>query len=47
MFGEPTPEQPERYVLCEINVSSVSPFPPSATEPLVTAVKTRLAQRAQ
>lgn len=42
MFGEPTPEQPERFVLCEINVSSVSPFPPSAIEPLVTAVKARL-----
>lgn len=26
-----------RYVLCEINVSSVSPFPPSAIEPLVQA----------
>jgi hypothetical protein len=43
MFGEPTPEQPERFVLCEINVSSVSPFPPSAIEPLVTAAKARLA----
>lgn len=42
MFGEPTPEQPERFVLCEINVSSVSPFPPSAIEPLVTAAKARL-----
>jgi hypothetical protein len=42
MLGEPTTEQPERYVLCEINVSSVSPFPPSAIEPLVAAVKTRL-----
>ncbi len=27
----------ERYVLCEINVSSVSPFPESAIEPLVRA----------
>ena len=43
MLGEPTPDQPERYVLCEINVSSVSPFPPSAIEPLVAAVKARLA----
>jgi hypothetical protein len=42
MFGEPTPEQPERFVLCEINVSSVSPFPPSAIEPLVSAAKARL-----
>jgi len=42
MFGEPTVEQPVRYVLCEINVSSVSPFPPSSIEPLVAAVKARL-----
>jgi hypothetical protein len=38
MFGE----QPESYVLCEINVSSVSPFPPSAMGPLVVAMKARL-----
>ncbi len=44
MHGEPTPEQPHRFVLCEINVSSVSPFPPSAIEPLVKAVKLRLGQ---
>jgi hypothetical protein len=42
LFGEPTPEQPERYVLCEVNVSSVSPFPPSAVDPLVAAVRARL-----
>lgn len=45
MFGEPTPEQSERFVLCEINVSSVSPFPPSAIQPLVAAVKARCAVR--
>jgi len=44
MFGQPTPQQQERFVLCEINVSSVSPFPPSATEPLVAAVKARIAR---
>jgi hypothetical protein len=27
----------EKYVLCEINVSSVSPFPDSAIAPLVDA----------
>ncbi|MBW8843706.1 MAG: Cj0069 family protein [Burkholderiales bacterium] len=43
MFGEPTAAEPDRYVLCEINVSSVSPFPPSVIEPLVAAVKARLA----
>ncbi|NRF71779.1 Cj0069 family protein [Aquincola sp. S2] len=32
-----------RHVLCEVNVSSVSPFPPSAIAPLVAAVKARLA----
>jgi hypothetical protein len=29
---------PERFALCEINVSSVAPFPPSAIEPVVSAV---------
>lgn len=38
MFGEPTAEDSERFVLCEINVSSVSPFPPSCVEPLVVAL---------
>jgi hypothetical protein len=45
MFGEPTADQHQRYVLCEINVSSVSPFPPSSIEPLVAAVKQRLQAR--
>jgi hypothetical protein len=38
MFGEHAPGESERYVLCEINVSSVAPFPPSAIAPLVAAV---------
>ena len=42
MFGERAAQGPERYVLCEVNVSSVSPFPPSAIAPLVSAVKQRL-----
>ncbi|MBI5722282.1 MAG: Cj0069 family protein [Burkholderiales bacterium] len=42
LFGEPTAAEPQRYVLCEINVSSVSPFPPSAIAPLVEAVQQRL-----
>jgi len=42
MFGEPTASEPERYVLCEINVSSVSPFPPSCIAPLVKVVAHRL-----
>lgn len=42
MLGEPDAGGEERYVLCEINVSSVSPFPPSAIAPLVAAVQRRL-----
>jgi hypothetical protein len=42
MFGERAPAAAERYVLCEINASSVSPFPPSAIAPLVAAVKARV-----
>jgi hypothetical protein len=33
----------QRFVLCEINVSSVSPFPPSSIAPLVAATRARLA----
>ena len=46
MFGEPTASEATRFVLCEINVSSVSPFPESAIAPLVEAVKARVAMRA-
>lgn len=42
MHGEPHADGTPRYVLCEINVSSVSPFPPSAVQPLVAAVARRL-----
>ena len=35
----------ERYVLCEVNVSSVSPYPPSATPLLVDAVLSIIAAR--
>lgn len=42
MLGEPAADGAERYVLCEINVSSVSPFPPSAIAPLVAAVRRRI-----
>jgi len=44
--GEPSPDSTPSYVLCEINVSSVSPFPPSAIAPLVAAVKRRVHGRA-
>ena len=42
MLGEPADDGAERFVLCEINVSSVSPFPPSAIAPLVEAVRRRI-----
>jgi hypothetical protein len=32
----------DRHVLCEVNVSSVSPFPPSAIPAIVAAVRSRL-----
>jgi hypothetical protein len=38
-------EGSDRFVLCEINVSSVAPFPPSAIAPLVAAVRSRLERR--
>lgn len=43
MFGESASGAAHRWVLCEINVSSVSPFPPSATAPIVAALRARLA----
>jgi hypothetical protein len=43
LLGVPAAGDPHRFVLCEVNVSSVSPFPPSSVAPLVAAVKTRLA----
>lgn len=42
MLGEPTTDGAQRFVLCEINVSSVSPFPPSSIGPLVEAVRRRV-----
>ena len=42
LLGEQPPDEPERYVLCEINVSSVAPFPDSAVEPLIEATVARL-----
>jgi hypothetical protein len=42
MLGEAAADGAPRFVLCEVNVSSVSPFPPSATTPLVEAVCRRI-----
>ena len=36
------PGEAQGYVLCEVNVSSVSPFPPSSVGPLVEAVKAKV-----
>ena len=44
LFGEPAADGSDRFVLCEINVSSVSPFPPSAVALLVDAVVQQLGQ---
>jgi len=45
MFGEPASDGAPRFVLCEVNVSSVSPFPPSSIAPLVETMKRRLKGR--
>jgi len=42
MHGEPAAAGEPRYVLCEINVSSVAPFPDSAIGPLVAAATRRI-----
>ncbi len=41
MFGEKTASGEDTYVLCEINMSSVYPFPPSAMTPLMDEVLRR------
>jgi hypothetical protein len=43
ILGEPAPDGGPRFVLCEVNVSSASPFPPSSIAPLVDAMKRLLA----
>ena len=42
MLGESGPGEATHWVLCEINVSSVSPFPQSAIEPIVEALRRRI-----
>jgi hypothetical protein len=42
MFGPKNAAGEDSYVLCEINVSSVSPFPDSAVGPLASAVVARM-----
>jgi hypothetical protein len=43
LLGDPDADGSERFVLCEINASSVAPFPPSAIGPLVQAARARVA----
>jgi hypothetical protein len=45
MLGDAAADGAQRYVLCEINVSSVSPFPPTAVAPLVRALLGRMGSR--
>jgi hypothetical protein len=45
LLGEKGPDGTDRYVLCEINVSSVSPFPESVLAPLARAVRARIEER--
>jgi hypothetical protein len=43
LYGPKTASGDGTYVLCEINVSAVYPFPEEATEPLVRTTRERLA----
>jgi len=43
MFDEPVPDGGPHFARCEVNVSSVSPAPPTSIAPLVDAMKRRLA----
>ncbi len=45
LLGDKNADGTDTYVLCEINVSSVSPFPESVLEPLVLAVRAQLEAR--
>jgi hypothetical protein len=47
LLGPKSASGEDSYVLCEINVSSVSPFPDSAVAPLAQATLARIAQKAQ
>jgi len=43
LYGPKTPAGDDTYVLCEINVSAVWPFPDQAVEPLIQAALARIA----
>ena len=42
LYGPPSATGADTYLLCEINVSSVLPFPDAAPEMLAAAVRDRL-----
>lgn len=44
LYGPKDKDGADTYVLCEINVSSVFPFPPSALEPLIIQTLQRIGQ---
>lgn len=46
LYGPQTDDGADSYVLCEINVSSVLPFPPRAPAALAAAVRHRLSHPA-
>jgi len=45
LYGAKTPEGTDTYVLCEINVSAVWPYPNEAVEPLARAAVARVSRR--
>jgi hypothetical protein len=45
LYGTKTPTGENTYVLCEINVSAVWPYPDHAVEPLSQAVYARVTER--
>ena len=47
LFGPKTATGQDTYVLCEINVSSVAPFPDKAAEPAALVALAGVARRAR
>jgi hypothetical protein len=45
LYGNPTDTDSDAYLLCEINASSVLPFPPSAPHRVALATRQRLTRR--
>lgn len=45
LYGPKTPNGDDTYVLCEINISAVFPFPPQAIDKLAHAVMSMLSAK--